>query len=145
VTGNSPHPSVLDQLAGPAGTVGRRSCASALSLLESLVDENEFVVADFSEAAFVDSATMRVLLNADVAARMRGRRFRLQLGTAAIVRSAFELSGLLLRIECAHSRADALRPGILLPARESLRTMQLGFSARFGIWSGSKTGWHGAL
>jgi anti-anti-sigma factor len=78
-------------------------------LLESLIEENEFVIADFSEAAFVDSATMRVLLNADMAARMRGRRFRLQLGTAAIVRSAFELSGLLLRIECAHSRADALR------------------------------------
>jgi anti-anti-sigma factor len=78
------------------------------ALLESLVDENELVIADFSEAAFVDSATMRVLLNADMAARMRGRRFRLQLGAAAIVRTAFELSGLLLRIECVHSRADAL-------------------------------------
>jgi anti-anti-sigma factor len=91
------------------------------ALLESLVDENELVVADFSEAAFVDSATMRVLLNADMAARIRGRRFRLQLGTAAIVRTAFELSGLLLRIECAHSRADALQAEDHAAQKESPR------------------------
>jgi anti-anti-sigma factor len=78
-------------------------------LLDSLVEENDLVVADFSEALFVDSTTMYVLVNADAAARARGRKLRLQLGTAAIVRTAFELSGLTKRLDCVHSREEALR------------------------------------
>ena len=79
------------------------------NLLDGLVEENDLVVADFSEALFVDSTTMYVLVNADAAACARGRKFRLQLGTAAIVRTAFELSGLTKRLDCVHSREDALR------------------------------------
>jgi anti-anti-sigma factor len=78
-------------------------------LLDSLVEENDLVVADFSEALFVDSTTMYVLVNADAAARARGRKLRLQLGTTAIVRTAFELSGLTKRLDCVHSREAALR------------------------------------
>jgi anti-anti-sigma factor len=78
------------------------------ALLESLVEENELVVADFSEALFVDSTTMHVLLNADSTARSRGTKLRVQLGTAAIVRTAFELYGLPKRLECVHSRDQAL-------------------------------------
>jgi hypothetical protein len=43
------------------------------------------------------------------AARARGKAFRVQLGTAVIVRTAFELTGVLNRIECASSREEALR------------------------------------
>lgn len=70
------------------------------ALLDSLIEENEMVVADFSQAQFVDSSTIHALLNADAFARVRGTTFRLQLGTAAIVRRAFEISGILARIEC---------------------------------------------
>jgi anti-anti-sigma factor len=84
-------------------------------LLDSLVEENELVVADLSEALFVDSTTMYVLVNADAAARTRGRKLRIQLGTAAIVRTAFELSGLTKRLDCVHSREEALR-GVTAPA-----------------------------
>ena len=78
------------------------------TLLESLVEENAVVVADFTDATFVDSTTIHVLLTAHAAARVRGKTFRLQLGTAAIVRTAFELTGVLNQIECASSREEAL-------------------------------------
>ena len=77
-------------------------------LFDSLVEEHDLVVADFSEAQFVDSTMLYVLVNADAAARARGRKLRLQLGTAAIVRTAFELSGLTKRLDCVHSREEAL-------------------------------------
>lgn len=79
------------------------------TLLESLVEENALVVADFSDATFVDSTTIHLLLQAHAAARVRGKTFRVQLATAAIVRTAFELTGVLDRVECASSREEALR------------------------------------
>jgi anti-anti-sigma factor len=79
------------------------------TLLQSLIDENALVVADLSEATFIDSAMLHLLLVADGAARVRGKTFRLQLGTADIVRRALELSGLLTRIDSASSREEALR------------------------------------
>ena len=78
------------------------------ALLDSLVEQNNLVVADFSRAEFVDSTTLHALLDADAAARVRGTTFRLQLGTAAIVRTAFTLSGVLDRLDCVHSREEAL-------------------------------------
>jgi anti-sigma B factor antagonist len=79
------------------------------SLLETLVDENDLVVADFSEATFVDSTTMHLLITAHASARMRGKTFRLQVGTADIVRRAFELTGVMARLDCVASREEALR------------------------------------
>ncbi len=78
------------------------------TLLDSLIESNELVVADFSEALFVDSSTLQVLVEADTAARVRGTRFRLQLGTASIVWKAFELFGAFKRLDCVHSREEAL-------------------------------------
>jgi anti-anti-sigma factor len=75
-------------------------------LLDSLVEENEVVVANFSHAQFVDSSTIHALVDADALARVWGKTFRLQLGTAAIVRRAFEVSGILERIECIHEDAE---------------------------------------
>jgi anti-anti-sigma factor len=77
-------------------------------LLESLIEQHELVVADFSEALFVDSTILHVLVNADATARCKGRTFRLQLGTAAIVHRAFELSGLTTRLDCVQTREGAL-------------------------------------
>ncbi len=78
------------------------------SLLESLIERNAVVVADFSEAQFVDSSVLRTLFRAHRAAESRGSGFRLQLGTAPIVERAFELSGILSHLSCSESRAEAL-------------------------------------
>ena len=51
-------------------------------LLGRLVDEHELVVADISEAEFIDSSIISCLLSADKQSRIHGKRFRLQLGTA---------------------------------------------------------------
>ena len=79
------------------------------SLLEALVEENDLVVVDFSEATFVDSMTMHVLVTAHAAARVRGKTFRLQIGTADIVHRAFELTGVMTRLDSVKSREEALR------------------------------------
>ena len=77
-------------------------------LLNALLDENDLVVADFSDAVFVDSTMMHVLVEAEMEARRRGVRFRLLLGTQAIVARAFELTGLAERLNVAWSREEAL-------------------------------------
>lgn len=93
---------------------------SVEALLDSLVEENDLVVADFSRARFVDAAMIGALLDADLAARTRGSTFRLQLGTLPIVRKAFEVCGLLERLDCATTREEALRKSA--PADDSPAT-----------------------
>ncbi len=77
-------------------------------LLTSLIEENDLVVVDISEAEFIDSSVLHNFLVADRLARQRGSRFRIQLGTAAIVEKAMELSGLLEHLECLPDREQAL-------------------------------------
>ena len=77
-------------------------------LLTSLVDDNKLVVADFSEAQFVDSSIVGVLMAMKGEAEARGHTLRLQLNTADIVRRAFEISGLLTVFEVASTREAAL-------------------------------------
>jgi anti-anti-sigma factor len=81
------------------------------SMLGSLVEENELVVVDFTEAEFVDSSIIHALMKTSRVAREQERTLRLQLGTAPIVEKAFQLSGLLEHLECATTRDDALRNG----------------------------------
>jgi len=84
---------------------------SVEALLGSLIEENELVVVDFSDAEFVDSSTLYALINSHKAANERGTTFRLQLGTAPIVHRAFELSGVLNLLDCFPTREGALRNG----------------------------------
>ena len=77
--------------------------------LSSLVDENELVVVDFSEAEFVDSSMIQLLLRSHRTARERGSIFRLQLGTAPIVEKAFQFSGVLEVLDRVSTREEALR------------------------------------
>ena len=84
---------------------------SVEALLGSLIEENELVVVDFSEAEFVDSSTLHALIKSHSAANQRGSTFRLQLGTAPIVHRAFELSGVLKLLGCSPTREEALRNG----------------------------------
>jgi anti-sigma B factor antagonist len=78
-------------------------------LLESLVASNRLVVVDLSDSTFVDSSIVRALVRADRFAEAQGKVFRLQFGTAPIVRRALELTGLLDRIESVPTREEALR------------------------------------
>jgi anti-anti-sigma factor len=77
--------------------------------LIDLIALNELVVVDVSQAEFVDSSFLRNMLVANRRANERERRFRLQMGTAPVVRRAFEVSGVLDRLEVVGSREAALQ------------------------------------
>ena len=77
-------------------------------LFTSLVETNGLVVIDITDAQFIDSSFLHNLALADRLARSRGSRLRLQLGTATIVRTALEHSGLLEHLECVPDREQAL-------------------------------------
>jgi len=85
-------------------------------LLSDEIGANDLVVVDVSDADFVDSTFLHNLVKADRLASARGSRFVLQMGTARIVRSAIEFSGLLDVLECAHSRDEALSRAPVLAA-----------------------------
>jgi anti-anti-sigma regulatory factor len=65
-------------------------------------------VADFSEAEFVDSSIINLLVETRHEAEARKRRFRIQTGTECVVYRVFELTGVLSLLECASSREEAL-------------------------------------
>ena len=77
-------------------------------LFASVVEANDLVVVDVSEAAFIDSSMLHNLASAHRLAQSRGSRFRLQLGTAPVVRRALEISGLLEYLDCVPDREQAL-------------------------------------
>jgi anti-anti-sigma factor len=69
--------------------------AEVEDLMASVIAENRLVVADLSEAQFVDSTIITLLVQAKRDASEQGCTFRLQLGTEAIVRRVFEVTGVL--------------------------------------------------
>jgi anti-anti-sigma factor len=77
------------------------------AILSSLLERNDLVVADVSEVEFIDSTIMHPLLNTHRAARNSGATFRLQLGTAPIVKRALALSGA-LEVLTANRRDEAV-------------------------------------
>jgi anti-anti-sigma factor len=77
--------------------------------LANLIERNELVVLDVSEAEFVDSSFLRNVLVADRRANEQAKRFRLQMGTAPVVRRAFEVSGVLDRLDVVGTREAALQ------------------------------------
>jgi anti-anti-sigma factor len=78
------------------------------ALLHARVRQNNLVVADFSDALFIDSSTVSVVISAHKLAVERGTRLRLQLGDACAVKRTFETSGLLKELSWASSREEAL-------------------------------------
>lgn len=79
-------------------------------VLDSLIADTTLVVADVSEAEFVDSTILNTLVRMHKQAAGLGCTFRVQLGTKAIVYRAFELTGVLHVLDCAPTRDEALRP-----------------------------------
>ena len=78
-------------------------------LLDSLIADTKLVVADASEAEFVDSTILNTLVRSHRQAAAVGCTFRVQLGTTAIVHRAFELTGVLEVLDWAAMREEALR------------------------------------
>jgi anti-anti-sigma factor len=103
------HPSPGTAVAVFSGEHDLASQVEVEELLTSLIDANERVVADFSDAQFVDSSILRILWGANDDARAKGRSFRLQLGTADIVRRAFEISDMFAILDVFPTREAALK------------------------------------
>lgn len=76
--------------------------------LETLLREEVSIVADLSDTAFMDCATLSVLAGAEERARERGLRFVLVLGTVHAVRRLLEVTGYDRRFRIAESRAEGL-------------------------------------
>jgi len=90
-------------------------------LLAEEIAANELVVVDVTDAEFVDSSFLHNLVKADRRATARGSRFVLQMGTARVVRSAIEVSGLLHSLQWAGSREQALLRVPEAPPRTRVR------------------------
>ena len=77
-------------------------------LFEDLFVTNDLVVADVTEAQFIDSSILSTFFAAEKLAREQGKDFRIQLGTEAIVKRVFEVSGPLDHLTWASSREAVL-------------------------------------
>ena len=67
------------------------------------------LIVDLSEATFIDSTVIHVLLRASKAARRREQALILQLSTAAIVERVMQIAGIDQILPRAHDRQEALR------------------------------------
>jgi anti-anti-sigma factor len=79
------------------------------ALVAELVSENDLVVIDVSDATFVDSSFLHLLVKADRLCRERGSILRVQHSTAPVVATALEVSGVLEALDVATTREEALR------------------------------------
>jgi anti-anti-sigma factor len=86
------------------------TAAQTERLFRDVLDANDLLVVGVGGATFIDSSFLRNLLVADRRAKEQQKTFRLQMGTAPIVRAALEASGILQRLTVTHSRDDALAP-----------------------------------
>jgi len=77
-------------------------------LFEGLVLTNDLVVVDVTQAQFIDSAMLSTFFVAERLAREQGKDFRVQLGTEAIVKRVFQVSGALDHLTWASSRDEVL-------------------------------------
>ena len=67
------------------------------------------LILDLSEATFIDSSVIHVLVRASKAAAGREHAMVLQVGTAAIVERVLELTGIERVLARAHDRQEAVR------------------------------------
>jgi anti-anti-sigma factor len=70
---------------------------------------NDVVVVDVSDADFIDSSVVSNLFAADRHAKKEGKELRLLMGTAPLVRTLLEVSGVLDVLEVATNRDVAMR------------------------------------
>ena len=77
-------------------------------LFDDLFLTNDLVVVDVTEAQFIDSSILSTFFAAEKLAREQGKDFRIQLGTEAIVKRVFEVSGALDHLTWGPSRDAVL-------------------------------------
>jgi anti-sigma B factor antagonist len=76
---------------------------------EQALDEDKHLILDLSEATFIDSSTIHALVQAQNAAAKHGQIIVLQLGTAATVERALQLSGIDQLLPRAGTRGEAVQ------------------------------------
>ena len=103
-----PHPRAC--VVAVHGEHDRGTAETMETLLRDVLAANDLVVLDVGGADFIDSSFLRNLLVVDQSAREQEKEFRLQMGTAPIVRRALEVSGILDRLTVVDNRDDALAP-----------------------------------
>jgi anti-anti-sigma factor len=102
------HPAPGTAVASFFGEHDLATSEAARVLLASLIEDHDLVVVDLSPAEFVDASILRVLVGADLHARVCGRRLRLQLATAPIVELAVTICGVRDTLDCVTTREHAL-------------------------------------
>jgi anti-anti-sigma factor len=100
------------------------------ALLHALVRQNDLVVADFSQALFIDSSTLNVLLSAHKLALERGTVFTVQLENGCVAKRTFEISGLLEEMRWASSRDEALERVMQPPSEVAREELELEIATR---------------
>ena len=91
---------------------GERDLATSAQLamlLDDLTLENELVVVDLSNTAFIDSSTINTLLVAGRIAGSRQHLLRLQVPETATVRRVLEIADVPHAIDCVATREEAVR------------------------------------
>jgi anti-anti-sigma factor len=76
---------------------------------EQALDEDKHLILDLSGASFIDSSTIHALVQAQNAAAKQGQVIVLQLGTAATVERALQLSGIDQLVPRAGTRGEAVQ------------------------------------
>jgi anti-anti-sigma factor len=76
---------------------------------EQALDEDKHLILDLSGASFIDSSTIHALVQAQNAAAKQGLVIVLQLGTAATVERALQLSGIDQLVPRAGTRGEAVQ------------------------------------
>lgn len=77
-------------------------------LLEDLLEENDVVVVDVSEAAFIDSSFLHNLVRAKRFGSERGKRLAIQVDEDAVAHRALEVSLVLQQFEHGGTRDELL-------------------------------------
>lgn len=91
---------------------GEFDLANAPTLVDQIdlaLETGKDLVLDLSEATFIDSSVINVMMRASKAAGERQQTMVLQLGTAAIVERALEIARIELVLTRAHDRQEAVR------------------------------------
>jgi len=79
------------------------------NLFLNLISANALLVVDLSEATFIDSSFLNVLVKAHRQAEAVGCRMRVQVGPSALIRKVLEVSDLVEYLDCVRDRDEALR------------------------------------
>ncbi len=84
--------------------------ASALDdQIQQALDRGNDLILDLSEATFIDSSVIRVIISASRSAGRREQNMVIQLGTATIVERALEIARIEQVLPRAHDRQEAVR------------------------------------